>query len=293
MKRQRYLELYLRVLVVCSLFYILEHCLLHSQHGNESNFICFGIPALCSAALMLSCYRFMIIEKGISKITLTHETLSIDPKQKIPIVIPWTKFEGYSTSLRLLYLRFNSKSKTIGSHLAIPLADITPDALDFIKTRLNSLAPLDKIYDKKQYPSRLWGSIAHLSALSMYFTGIGFIAGPLVMWLWTRKSDAYVSGEAREALNFNLSILIYYIVTALLCLPYVLVPKGAHTVAHGFADGYLVLGVCAFILMLLSSFVLMLIFGFQLVCILVAGGTTGFGKPFRYPLNLRLVREGR
>jgi uncharacterized Tic20 family protein len=111
---------------------------------------------------------------------------------------------------------------------------------------------------------RLWGAIAHLSALSMYFTGIGFIAGPLIIWLWKRDTSAFAGEEAREALNFNLSIFIYYAAAGLLCLTIILIP--------------------------IAVILIGLIHVFHIICIIVGGVKAADGRPFRYPLNMRLVK---
>lgn len=111
---------------------------------------------------------------------------------------------------------------------------------------------------------RLWGMLAHLSALSMYFTGIGFIVGPLIVWLWKRDTGPFVGEEAREALNFNISIAIYYAAAGLLCVTIILIPIA---------------------LMLMG-----LIHAFHLICIIFGGLKASDGRPFRYPLNLRLVK---
>jgi uncharacterized Tic20 family protein len=111
---------------------------------------------------------------------------------------------------------------------------------------------------------RLWGAVAHLSALSMYFTGIGFIAGPLIVWLWKRDTSDFAGQEAREALNFNISIFIYYAVAGVLCLTIILLP--------------------------LMIAVIGIIHVFHIICIIVGGVKAGDGLHFRYPLNLRLVK---
>jgi uncharacterized Tic20 family protein len=77
--------------------------------------------------------------------------------------------------------------------------------------------------------SRNWASISHLSAFVMFF-GIPAFVGPLAVWL-TKKEDAYVEFHAKEALNFNISFMIYGVVAAisiifligLLVLPAVLI----------------------------------------------------------------------
>ena len=110
---------------------------------------------------------------------------------------------------------------------------------------------------------RLWGALAHLSALSMYVTGIGFVAGPLIIWLWKRDTSVFAGQEAREALNFNISIFIYSAAAGVLCLTIILIP--------------------------IAIILMGLIHVFHLICIIVGGVKAGDGRPFRYPLNLRLV----
>lgn len=56
--------------------------------------------------------------------------------------------------------------------------------------------------------TRNLAAIAHLSAFAA-FAGIPSFIGPLLVWLLQRDRDAFVGEHAREALNFNLSLLIY------------------------------------------------------------------------------------
>ena len=58
--------------------------------------------------------------------------------------------------------------------------------------------------------SRNLAALTHLSAL-VGLAGVPSFIGPLAVWLWQRDRDPYVVEQAREALNFNLSILIYVI----------------------------------------------------------------------------------
>lgn len=69
------------------------------------------------------------------------------------------------------------------------------------------------------YPqeSRLWAVAAHLSALIGVFGVVaGMIVGPLAIWLLRRHADPFATANAREALNFNLSVLLYGVALALL-----------------------------------------------------------------------------
>ena len=93
--------------------------------------------------------------------------------------------------------------------------------------------------------SRNWGTLSHLTAF-VAFLGIPSLVGPLVMWL-LRRDDPWTEHHAKEALNFNISFMIYGVVAALsillvvglLLLPavlitwFVLVIKGALRASAG------------------------------------------------------------
>ena len=61
-----------------------------------------------------------------------------------------------------------------------------------------------------------WAVMSHLSAFVM-FLGIPAIVGPLVTWL-VKKEDPYVDYHGKEAVNFNISFMIYGIVSAILII---------------------------------------------------------------------------
>ncbi|VAV90282.1 hypothetical protein MNBD_ACTINO01-1698 [hydrothermal vent metagenome] len=102
--------------------------------------------------------------------------------------------------------------------------------------------------------SRAWAVAAHL----LPWVGLGFL-GPLIIWLIKRDESPYVEEHAREALNFQISFLIYMIVSALLML-----------VVIGF---FLFIGIG--------------IFGF--VVMIIAAIKAANGERYRYPLTIRFI----
>ncbi len=76
---------------------------------------------------------------------------------------------------------------------------------------------------------RNWATLSHLSGF-VTFVGIPSALGPLVMWL-LRRDEPYAEFHAKEALNFQISFMIYGIIAAisiifligLLALPAVLI----------------------------------------------------------------------
>jgi len=101
---------------------------------------------------------------------------------------------------------------------------------------------------------KIWSMLSHLSAL----LGVGFLL-PLVVYLAMRKESEYVATNAREALNFHITVLIY----GLCCIPLV----------------FILIGIPLLIVLGLGSFVLAII----------ATIKASDGQCYRYPLTLRLV----
>jgi uncharacterized Tic20 family protein len=113
--------------------------------------------------------------------------------------------------------------------------------------------------------ARHWALAAHLSALLSLVVGLPFI-GPLVVYL-VKKDDPFVRRHAAEALNFNLSVLLYGAVLGFVTLILLLVVVGVLLIPL-----FLVLGVV------------------WIVCICLAATKAGQGAEYRYPLTIRFVR---
>jgi uncharacterized protein len=61
--------------------------------------------------------------------------------------------------------------------------------------------------------------LCHLLAFTMYFTAVGHIVGPLIVWLWKKDEEPFVDEHGKESLNFQISMTIYYLITfPLLCI---------------------------------------------------------------------------
>lgn len=113
--------------------------------------------------------------------------------------------------------------------------------------------------------SRHWAVGAHLSALITLVTGLPSLVGPLVVWLVKREEDAFVEAHAREALNFNLSLLVYVVA------------------AMGLVIVSLGLAVLVLLPVALAAFV-----GW-LIVVVVAAGRASNGQLYRYPLTIRFI----
>ncbi len=66
---------------------------------------------------------------------------------------------------------------------------------------------------------RNWGMFVHLAAFVGYLTAaLGFIVGPLVLWLIKKEEYPYVDYHGKEALNFQISFFLYGLIAGALTL---------------------------------------------------------------------------
>lgn len=108
--------------------------------------------------------------------------------------------------------------------------------------------------------ARKWAMLCHLSALvGLLGNGIGFLVGPLVVWLLKRGDDPLIDEQGKEAVNFQL--------TMFLCML-----------------GSLVLA------FLLIGIPFLIFFGLWMVINpIVAAVKTSNGERYRYPVAIRFV----
>lgn len=113
---------------------------------------------------------------------------------------------------------------------------------------------------------RTWALFGHLSALSAFVCGIGFVLGPLIIWLIKRDSLPFAADQAKEALNFNITIGIVGL--GLIILTFITFGIGA----------------------LLTVPLALALFVGWLVLTIIAAINANNGVRYRYPMTLRLVQ---
>lgn len=63
------------------------------------------------------------------------------------------------------------------------------------------------------------GSLIHLSTLSQYLIPFGNYLFPLLLWTTKKEKSAFVNHNGKQALNFQLSILMYSLIALLIAIP--------------------------------------------------------------------------
>lgn len=65
-------------------------------------------------------------------------------------------------------------------------------------------------------------SLIHLSTLSKYFIPFANFIAPLIIWTFNKDKE-FVDEHGRQAINFQLSILVYALLIGLICIPFILI----------------------------------------------------------------------
>ena len=105
-----------------------------------------------------------------------------------------------------------------------------------------------------------WAMLCHLAALTgLLGNGLGFLIGPLVIWLFKKEDDPFIDDQGKEAVNFQITMFIGLIVSGLLML-------------------------------VLIGFVLMPIVGIMMVVFPIIGALkANQGELYRYPVSFRFI----
>lgn len=113
---------------------------------------------------------------------------------------------------------------------------------------------------------RTWALFGHLSALSAFISGVGLVLGPLIIWLVKRDNSPFAADQAKEALNFNITVALVGL--GLVILSVITLGIGLiFTVPLGF-----------------------ILFFAWLIFTVIAAINASNGVRYRYPATLRLVQ---
>jgi len=63
---------------------------------------------------------------------------------------------------------------------------------------------------------RLYGMLAHLGGFVGFVIPLGNIIAPLVIWLTQKDKSAFVDYHGKEALNFQITLMIAYLIAGIL-----------------------------------------------------------------------------
>jgi uncharacterized Tic20 family protein len=107
---------------------------------------------------------------------------------------------------------------------------------------------------------RTWGMLCHLVVFVGYIIPFASIIGPLVIWMIKRDEMPFVDDQGKESLNFQITIMLALIVSAILM--------------------FVLIGVVLIFVVVI----------FQFIVVIIASIKANEGVYYRYPLCIRLIK---
>lgn len=115
------------------------------------------------------------------------------------------------------------------------------------------------VVPQKVRDERMWAMLCHISTFAGFVVPFGNIIGPLVIWMIKKDEFPLVADQGKEALNFQISMAIYLIISAILIIVVIGIPM------------LILLGI------------------FDLIATVVAAIKANEGVKFRYPATIRFI----
>ena len=107
---------------------------------------------------------------------------------------------------------------------------------------------------------RNWAMLSHLLALVGYIgVPFGNVIAPLIIYLMKKDESPFVADQARESLNFQISVCIYLLISGVL------------------------------VLILIGFLLLAVVWVAGAILTIIASVKAANGEAYRYPLTLRLI----
>jgi len=147
---------------------------------------------------------------------------------------------------------------------------------------------------------RNMASFIHLSTFTKYIFPFGNFIFPLLLWVLNKEKLPFVDANGKQALNFQISLLLYSFVLGIIAIPFVLMTgwefveftnlwqHNRHHLDFDFRHlpnlgiGVIVIGVVGVL-----GIVLVLV---DILCTIIATLKSNEGKLYKYPLSIPFLK---
>jgi len=111
--------------------------------------------------------------------------------------------------------------------------------------------------DKPGKDARTWAMVCHLAAFAGFIIPFGSLLGPLIVWAIKKDEDPFINDQGKEAINFQLTLLIGFVVSIILMFVFI---------------GFL----------LIAALVV-----YCIIMVIIAAMKANEGEQYRYPYTIR------
>jgi len=120
--------------------------------------------------------------------------------------------------------------------------------------------------------------LLHLSAFFGYIFPFGAVVGPLIFWGLNKKKSNFLDKNGKEAVNFNLSYLLYTFILGLSIVPFIIRTVSSdlhHLDLFGMISIGSIIGILAIV---------------KFVLIIFAAIKANQGEVYNYPLTIKFIK---
>lgn len=107
---------------------------------------------------------------------------------------------------------------------------------------------------------KMWAMLCHLSTFAGYVIPFGNIIAPLLIWIMKKEEFPLADDQGKEALNFQISFMIYLAIALLLII--------------------VVIGIPLVVVLVL----------FEIIITIIAAVNAYDGARYRYPMTIRFIK---
>jgi uncharacterized Tic20 family protein len=140
-------------------------------------------------------------------------------------------------------------------------------------------------------------AIIHLSTLSKYVFPFGNFIFPLIIWTINKDKTDFIDKHGKQAINFQLSILLYTVIIASLTIPLFLFgvlnsihfPEFWHFYDFDFHISRRE-GLNVAIVTVIAALLTIAVIVFELIFVIIATGKANQGEPYKYPITINFLK---
>lgn len=135
----------------------------------------------------------------------------------------------------------------------------------------------------------------HLSTFARFIVPFGNFLGPLILWMANKDKSEFIDAHGKQALNFQISILLYAVILGALTIPFFIFGIFGHMDVwnfNHFESFHLNFYKVSPLLFIAGGFGLLAVIGFilELIFVVVASLKARDGELYKYPFTINFLK---
>lgn len=135
----------------------------------------------------------------------------------------------------------------------------------------------------------------HLSTFSRFIIPLGNFIGPIILWVSNKEKSTFVDAHGKQAINFQISILLYAIIIGTISIPFFIfnIFNGINFIDFNFFESFHInIGKPSPLLYIGGALGGLAVLGFilEIVFIIKASLKARDGELYEYPLTINFLK---